>query len=221
MRHHCRPDVTAAGHDIEHSLRQDAIGQFDETHRRQRRVFRRLDHHRIAGTQCRNHVPDGNQQRPVPWRNGTDHPERLAMHFDASHFVVLNDLHRQRQVCRHMRPGNRATDFHAGADAAQTVQRLAAFPGHQCHQLRHVSLKYVADGMHELLPIAVGQGTPGRQGRLRRGHRRIDMRRSGKRHLCEHLAGRGIDDPQHLVAANCPAIDHHWLCLHLLVSSLL
>ena len=64
-------DLLAAGHDVEHAGRQDAVDQFGKPQRRQRRLLRRLHHHGVAGRERRAALPAQNMNG---WLNGMMRP---------------------------------------------------------------------------------------------------------------------------------------------------
>jgi hypothetical protein len=72
------PGLARAVHHIQHARRQpNLLGDLGQQDRRQRRVLRRLDDHRVARGQRRRHLPRKHQQRKVPRNNLPHHTHRL------------------------------------------------------------------------------------------------------------------------------------------------
>jgi hypothetical protein len=73
--------LAKAGHHIQHARRNPGLQcQFAEAQRRERRLFGRLQHHRIARQQRGTHLPGGDDQRIVPGHDRAHDTERLAPH---------------------------------------------------------------------------------------------------------------------------------------------
>ncbi len=69
-----------AGDDIEHTRRQARVqAQLRQAKQRQRGVFGRLEHHRIASRQGRRDLPGTDHQRKVPGHDGPHHANRLLV----------------------------------------------------------------------------------------------------------------------------------------------
>ena len=67
------------GHDVQDAGRQaDFDGNLAERERRQRRLARRLEDHRVAARQRRRNLPRRQQQRKVPRHDRGDDADRLA-----------------------------------------------------------------------------------------------------------------------------------------------
>ncbi len=71
--------VAVAWQHVQHASRDTGFdGQLGNANGSQRRFFRRLEHYRVTGGQCRAELPAGHQQREVPRYDGTDHTHRFA-----------------------------------------------------------------------------------------------------------------------------------------------
>ncbi|MCY1396344.1 hypothetical protein D9M71_113130 [compost metagenome] len=82
-----------AAHHIEHASRQAGPGDDAcEFQLRQRRHFRRLEHHGAAGSQGRGEFPGGGHHGEVPRHDQADHTHRLAT--QAGSEVFARQLHR-------------------------------------------------------------------------------------------------------------------------------
>ena len=78
MRGQRRARLPAAGHDVEHAGRQDAVDQFGQPQRRQRRLFRRLHHHGVAGGERRAGFAGAEHERMIERNDAADDAARLA-----------------------------------------------------------------------------------------------------------------------------------------------
>ena len=67
-----RPASLAAGHDIEHAGRQYAVDQFGEPQRGERRLFRRLHDHGIAGGERSGGLARAEHERMIEWDDAPD-----------------------------------------------------------------------------------------------------------------------------------------------------
>ncbi|MNO98365.1 hypothetical protein D3C76_901100 [compost metagenome] len=108
--------------DVQHACRQQVGDQLGENGDRQWRLFRRLEHHAIAGGQGRGEFPGGHQQREVPRDDLPDHAQRFMEMVGRGQFVDL---------CR--------APF-LGADAAGEITKVV------CCQ-RHVGIEGFAYGL--------------------------------------------------------------------------
>jgi hypothetical protein len=71
------PEAIAV-HKVEHTRRcAGVMDEFGKEHRRQRRLFRRFQHHRAARQQRRDHLQRDLVHRPVPGRDQAHHADRL------------------------------------------------------------------------------------------------------------------------------------------------
>ena len=67
-----------AGDDVDDSLGKHLGADFGQDGRRQRALFRRLDHHGVAGHQRRREAAGGEHDRMIERRDAADHAVRLA-----------------------------------------------------------------------------------------------------------------------------------------------
>jgi ParB family chromosome partitioning protein len=76
-------DVPAAGDDVQHACRQAGLArQLGEPERGQRRLLRRLHHHRASRGERGGELPAAQQQREVPRGDGADHPDGVLLRAD-------------------------------------------------------------------------------------------------------------------------------------------
>ncbi|MNP03488.1 hypothetical protein D3C76_953730 [compost metagenome] len=122
--------LAATADEVQHARRKDLGECRRQRQHRQRRVLGRLEHHGIAGGQRRGDLPRGHHQRVVPWRDGSDHAERVAAHHAgvAGHVfageLALLAAHGAGEEAEHIGDGGNVV-------LPRQMQRLAAV---QCFQ---------------------------------------------------------------------------------------
>ncbi|MNK74712.1 hypothetical protein D3C87_942320 [compost metagenome] len=89
QRHHAHFSVAdqmaanafaATADDVDDPAREDFGQRWRQSEDRQRRVFGRFEHQRVAGGEGRGDFPRGHHDRVVPRRNRGDHANRIATH---------------------------------------------------------------------------------------------------------------------------------------------
>ena len=74
----CAHRVAAAGQDVDHAGGVDSGQDLGQRQRGERRLLRRLEHHRVAGRQRRGELPGRHHQGVVPRRHLGHDPHRVA-----------------------------------------------------------------------------------------------------------------------------------------------
>ena len=87
IEHRLTGRSAASGDDVDNARREHFVENFTQHKKRKRRRGRGLDHHRIAGGQCRGNLPCAHQQREVPRNDLTDDTDRLAQNHGKRIFV--------------------------------------------------------------------------------------------------------------------------------------
>jgi len=71
--------LTKTRHDVEHSRRRSGLGgELRQADRRERRLLGGLQHHRVAGEECRPELPAADDERIVPRHDRGHDPQGLA-----------------------------------------------------------------------------------------------------------------------------------------------
>ena len=148
--------MAVARHHVDHPGREaDLVHQFGDAQGGQRGDLRRFDHHRVAGSQGRPHLPTGEHQREVPRHDLPDHTNRLALHvveeagFDRNHRSL--DL-----------VGNAAEVAEAGCRAryvepARIANRMPRIAGFELGQLFGMLLDLVRQFQQQATALGGGQ----------------------------------------------------------------
>ncbi|MNM91750.1 hypothetical protein D3C81_1040570 [compost metagenome] len=151
--------VTVTWQNVEHACRNTGLnGQLGDADGSQRRFFRRLEHHRVTGSQGRPELPAGHQQWEVPRNDGGNHTHRFASNQaqlivrGRSDFVV--DLVDRFTVPAQGLGGTWHVDVQRVAD------RLAHVQGFQQGQLFDVLLEQAGETNHGGLALGRGQARP-------------------------------------------------------------
>jgi ParB family chromosome partitioning protein len=177
--------------DVEHAGRQQVLHQFREHQQRHRRLFRRLDHDRVARRQCRREFPSRHQNRKIPRNDLADDAERLmvmvgdgvVVEFTQRTFLrahatreVAEVVHRERQVGR--------IGFADG---------LAVVVGLHRREERQVLLHAVGDLVEHLRPFCHRRAPPLVRGSVRGIDGTLHILRLRSRDLTDDLPGGRAD----------------------------
>ena len=138
-----------------------------------RRVGRRLEHDRVAGHECRHHLPARDGHREIPGRDDPGHADRLA---DA-HRPLVGQLRGDR-LARHPAAltGHQVGDVDAFLDVAAGLgQDLAHLAGHRPGQPLLVLGHERPERVEDLAPFGRRGALPHRERGLGRldGHRDV------------------------------------------------
>ncbi len=180
----------AAGHEIEHAGRQDVADQLGEAERGQRRLFRRLHHHRIAGGERGRGLAGAEHERVVERNDAADDAARLA-HREVHHARSHRDrgafhLGDEAGIELDLRRGDGGVLDHLG-------ERIAAIGGVDQRQFLGVVAQHSGDALQQPRPLERRRVAPGRERRLGRAHRGIDIGCAAIGDRAERFTGAGID----------------------------
>jgi hypothetical protein len=167
-------------------------GKLGHAQRRQRRQFRLLHHHAVAGGQGGAELPAGEHQREIPGHHLPHHAHRHAGHIvqkagvDGNHHAFVLVGH-----AREIAEGRHGAQHIQVARIADGVPRIQALDERQVIAIPFDRVSQLAD---QHAAIGRRHGGPGRKGLARRSHRAIDIRRPRLRHLCQQRVVEGIED---------------------------
>ena len=144
--------VTEARQHVEHAGRNAGLdGQLGDADAGQRRLFGRLEDHRVAGGQRRAELPAGHQQREVPRHDGGDHADRLTGH--QAQFVVGGGGHFVVDLVDGLTAPAQRTRGGRHVDTQRIADRLAHVQGFQQGQLLGVGVDQVGEADHDFLAL--------------------------------------------------------------------
>ena len=183
-------DLLAAGDEVPHARRQDAVDQLGEPQRGQRRLLRRLNHDGVSGGERRRRLARDEHEGMVERDDASDHAEGLAhgevhrvrsdrdrgpFHLgdEAGIEIELRGAH--LRVAPHFGVGVAAV---GGVDHGEVVAVLAQHVGDRAQHLCAFERRHA--------PPLPERGLGGGDGGFRVRHRAVD-------HLAQRLAGAGID----------------------------
>ena len=184
------PASLAAGHDIEHAGRQNIADQFGKPQRGQRRLFRRLHHHGVAGGERRAGFAGAEHERMVERNDAADDAARLA-HREIDHARAHRDrrafhLGDEAGVEFDLRRGDGRVAHHLGIG-------IAAIGGVDHRQFLGVLAQHIGDALQKPRAFERRRIAPSREGRLGRIHRGVDIGRAAIGDRPERFTGAGID----------------------------
>jgi hypothetical protein len=142
----------------QHQVLEHALGQAGGIERRleplgdQQRAGGVLEHHRVAGHQCRHHRVHRRQERVVPGRDRKHHAERLAL--DVAREAVPGLRHHVRETFL----GDRDHVPRPLLEAAQLARAEAHGPAHLPGELRHDLVRHGQHGVDRLRAIGAALG---------------------------------------------------------------
>ena len=125
-----RANLTGAADDLENTLRQHGVHDLEQAQYGERCVLGGLDDDRVAHTQRRRNLPDGDHHRPVPRANSTNYTEWAVV--DGGGDVIIN-----RGVIGVLEGGGGIQPRRAGANleaGVRAVERLTLLTGEQLHE---------------------------------------------------------------------------------------
>ena len=182
--------LAAARHDVEHARRQNIADQFGKPQRRQRRLFRRLHHHGVAGRQRRAAFAGAEHERMVERNDAADDAARLA-HREIDHVRAHRDRRafhfgHEAGVEFDLRRGDRGVAHHLGIG-------IAAIGGVDHRQFLGVLAQHIGDALEQARTLERRRVAPGRERGLGRIHRGVDIGGAAIGHRPERLGRSGID----------------------------
>ncbi|MCY1425506.1 hypothetical protein D9M71_412950 [compost metagenome] len=166
--------LAATADEVQHARRKDLGECRRQRQHRQRRVLGGLEHHGIAGGQRRGDLPRGHHQRVVPWRDGSDHAERVAAHHAgvAGHVfageLALLAAHGAGEEAEHVGGGGHVV-------LPRQMQRLAAVQGFQAGEGVGAPVDGVGDGEEGGGALRRGGPRPAGEGALGGLHGLFDL----------------------------------------------
>ena len=173
--------------DVQNARGQDVGDHLGPHHDRRRRLFRRLDHHAIAGSECGGELPDRHQHREVPRDDLADHTEGLVEVIGDR--VVVELAHRA-----FLRPDHRAeiaemVDPERHVRQRRLADRLAVVPGLGEREGGDVVFHHLRDLHQHVRAIGHRGLAPGVGGGMGRIERILDIRGVGPGDLADRPAG--------------------------------
>jgi hypothetical protein len=190
MRAQRRADTRAVAVDeVEHAGRHaGGMQHFSEDRGVERRHFGRLQHHRAAGGECRQHLAGDLVDRPVPRRDETAHAHRLATQRDVAALFL------EHVVLQHFDGGVEMGRAHGGLRGLAQPDRRAHFAR---NGLDHFGITFLVgranlfQERHALVDTGTGIG---REGGLGGGNGLVHVLGIAQHDLADDLFGGGIDD---------------------------
>ncbi|ERJ33975.1 hypothetical protein L810_3640 [Burkholderia sp. AU4i] len=183
----------AAVHDVQHALRHAGLDrEFDELHRRQRVLLRRLQHERVAADDRHREHPQRDHPGEVERRDARAHADRLAQRvgIDAAghvlrEFTLLQRADRARVL----------DDFEAAEDVALRIgQRLALLGRQRVRDPFEIAAHEILELQHDAQARADRRRLPRLERALRGRDRGVDLVERRIRHAADHFLRRGVDD---------------------------
>ena len=195
-------EVDDAGRDL-----ADRVDRLEDQPRGARVGLRGLEDESVAAGDRVGEEPERDHRREVEGGDRGDHPDRLTHRFDVDAGRHPLEVLALQQV-RHRR--RRLDRLQAAPDLAVGVgQRLAHVGGDQGDQLLAPSQELLAQRQHRAGPTLRRNLAPARLCRSRRRHGRVDLNRSGERHLRHRLPGRRVDVRNRLNPRHRPPLPTH------------
>ena len=190
MRGQHGADLLAAGNDIEHARRQQAVAQFRETQRRERRLLRRFHHDGVAGGEGRRGFACAEHEGMVERNDTSDHAHRLAH----------REIHR-------IGPHRNGVALHLGDKAGEEIElrrrdhgvahhfthRIAAIGGIDHRKLAGIVAQHLCDALQDLRALERQHAPPFLEGRGCRSDSRFRVGRAAIGDFAKAFAGAGRD----------------------------
>ncbi len=184
--------AAAAGQYVEHAVRQAGLGvDLGQLEGGQRSDFRRLEDHRVAGSQGRCGFPQGDLDRVVPGTDTCGHAQRFAAGVDEGRFAQRNLLafDGRDQACvvfQYVGAGN-------DVDVACFGVGLAGVQGFQHGQLVVALAQDVHGAAQDARALHGGHGRPHFLAALGAFDSLLDVSFGGALHVGKHFAGSRVD----------------------------
>ena len=197
-------ELVAPGDNVEDSRRKDPGGQFAQSEGAQRREWRGLQNHGVACDQRGRDLPHGQEDREIPGRDPSHHPEWRTANKDRVIVVVLDDLFFQFLFRDRCAPRRRTSDF-----PFRAIPCFALLGREQRHESLSVGFNGCAEFTNHALTFRNRAAAPVRECALCRSNGLFEMLAGCVGKLCDHLFRRGINRVQGHMRRHRPAIDRH------------
>ena len=202
--------LAVAGDHVEHARRKPGFGEDPrQLQAGERGLLGRLEHHGVAGGECRGDLAGREQQREVPRDDRADHAEGLPHRVVQERAADGDGLAVQlRRPAREVEERVRRTRDVDGAGVRDGFSRIERLEAGQGLEVREDPLPALPE---DPLPLVRIGARPGREGALRRGHREVHVGAIAAGKLRERLTGgrvrrgegsagegraRGVVDPE-------------------------
>jgi hypothetical protein len=202
MLGHPASELVAAREHVEHAARQRVARHLAHQQRGERRIGRRLQHHRVAGVKPVRDLVRGEDDRKIPRRDGADHADRMIDQLDPVLAVVADHLGFELGRAHGFELMHRAADLPFGL-----ADRLALLARQHRADLVDPLGKSVREIGDRLAALCEAPAAPGAKSMARGGDRVVELLARGVRAFRERLAGCRIDDVEALVAAGRLTVD--------------
>jgi len=179
-------------HDVEHSGREDAGGQFGQAERGQRRQLGRLEDDGASRRQGRRHLPGRHVERVVPRSDGAHHADGIAPQHRGVPLHVLPGRPGLEEATRRCEePPVVDGQVHLEVDDADRLAHVERLEPAQLRQVRGDGLGQCVEGLE---PLPGGRAAPGVEGASCCSHGIVDVARVPRRDGADHVVGGGVDD---------------------------